>query len=111
MGGFTEFRSLGDIPVTLYGNDIEQNMRVSMTGNLKGIVSLEAAHTVEHAMLRSLRTYGMCTARTLQTSMREETEELAWSVEKSMRFALPEALGNTRAGACGNPRRSPNALP
>ena len=103
QGGFTEFRSLGDIPVTLYGNDIEKNTMVSLSGNLKGLVSLEAAHTVEHAMIRSLRTYGMCTARTLQESMREETAELTWSVEKSMRFTLPEVLGTTRAGACGNP--------
>ncbi|MHC1760244.1 MAG: hypothetical protein AB9917_12155 [Negativicutes bacterium] len=103
QGGFTEFRSLGDIPVTLYGKDIERNSAVSMTGNLKGLVSLEAAHTIEHAMIRSLKTYGLCTAKSLQASMREETEELTWSVEKSMRYALPEVLGNTQAGACGNP--------
>ncbi len=103
QGGFTEFRSLGDIPVTLYGTDIERDSAVSMTGNLRGLVSLESAHTVEHAMIRSLRTYGLCTARTLQESMRAETEELTWSVEKSMRYALPEVLGNTQAGSCGNP--------
>lgn len=102
-GGFTEFRSLGDIPVTLYGKDIERNTAVNLTGNLKGLVSLEAAHTIEHAMIRSLRTYGLCTPRTLQEAMHEETEELTWSVEKSMRYALPEILGNTQAGACGNP--------
>lgn len=103
QGGFTEFRSLGDIPVTLYGSDTERNAAISMTGNLKGLVSLEAAHTIEHAMIRSLKTYGLCTARTLQESMRAETEELTWSVEKSMRYSLPEALGNTQAGVCGNP--------
>ena len=102
QGGYTEFRSPGDIPVTLYGSDIENGLQVSLQGNLKGLVSLEAAHTVEHAMIRSLRTYGMCSARTLQHSMREETAELTWSVEKSMRFALPEVLGMTQAGACGN---------
>ena len=103
QGGFTEFRSLGDIPVTLYGNDIERNAPVQITANLKGLVSQETAHTIEHAMIRSLRTYGLCTARTLQESMRRETAELTWSVEKSMRFALPEVLGQTQAGACGNP--------
>ena len=103
QGGFTEFRSLGDIPVTLYGTDTERDSAVSMTGNLRGLVSLESAHTVEHAMIRSLRTYGLCTARTLQEAMRAETEELTWSVEKSMRYALPEVLGNTQAGSCGNP--------
>ncbi len=54
-------------------------------------------------MIRSLRTYGLCTARTLQESMRLEAEELTWSVEKSMQFAMPEILGQTQAGACGNP--------
>ena len=103
QGGFTEFRSLGDIPVTLYGNDIERDTAVSMTGNLKGLVSIEAAHTIEHAMIRSLRTYGLCTPRTLLEAMEAETEELTWSVEKSMRYALPEVLGNTQAGVCGNP--------
>ena len=103
QGGFTEFRSLGDIPVTLYGQDVERNVAVSMTGNLKGLVSLEAAHTVEHAIIRSIKTYGLCTARTLQDAMQKETEELTWSVEKSMQYALPEVLGATQAGVCGNP--------
>jgi hypothetical protein len=102
-GGYTEFRSLADIPVTLYGTDIECNAPVQISGNLKGLVSLEAAHTIEHAMIRSLRTYGLCTARTLQNAIRQETAELTWSVEKSIRFAMPEVLGQTQAGACGNP--------
>ena len=103
QGGCTEFRSPGDIPVTLYGSDIERGTRVSLQGNLKGLIELESAHTVEHAMIRSLHTYGLCTALTLQQAMREETEELSWSVEKSMRFAMPEVLGATQSGACGNP--------
>lgn len=103
QGGYTEFRSLADIPVTLYGNDIERNFPLELRANLKGLVSMETAHTIEHAMIRSLRTYGLCTARTLQESMRQETEELTWSVERSMQFALPDVLGQTQAGACGNP--------
>ena len=103
LGGDTEFRSHGDIPVTLYGNGIERGTQVRLQGNLKGLVGLESAHTVEHAIIRSLRSCGLCTARTLHQAMREETEELAWSVEKSMRLALPEVLGATQAGACGNP--------
>ena len=103
QGGFTEFRSQADIPVTLYGTDIERNAPVQICGNLKGLVSLDTAHTIEHAMIRSLRTYGLCTARTLQTSMRQETAELTWSVENSIRFSLPEVLGQSQAGACGNP--------
>lgn len=103
QGGLTEFRSLRDIPVTLYGADLERGNRVSLQGNLKDLVSLESAHTIEHAMIRSLRHYGLCTPRTLQQAMREETAELTWSVEKSMKYALPEILGLTQAGACGNP--------
>lgn len=103
QGGYTEFRSLADIPVTLYGNDIERNFPLELQANLKGLVSMETAHTIEHAMIRSLRTYGLCTARTLQEAMRQETEELAWSVEQSMQFALPYVLGQTQVGACGNP--------
>ncbi len=38
---YTEFRSLGDIPVTLYGNEIERNSTVELKANLKGLVSLE----------------------------------------------------------------------
>jgi len=102
-GGYTEFRSLVDIPVTIYGNEIERNSMVELKANLKGLVSMETAHTIEHAMIRSLQTYGLCSARTLQESMRLETEELTWSVEKSMKFAMPEFLGQSQAGACGNP--------
>ena len=103
QGGYTEFRSPGDIPVTLYGSDIESGTTVSLRGNLKGLVGLESAHTVEHAMIRSLRSFGLCTAKTLRQAMREETAELTWSVEKSMQLALPEVLGTSQAGACGNP--------
>jgi hypothetical protein len=76
---------------------------VELKANLKGLVSMEIAHTIEHAMIRSLRTYGLCSARTLQESARQETAELTWSVEKSMKFSMPEFLGQTQAGVCGNP--------
>lgn len=102
-GGFTEFKNCSDIPVTIYGSDLQNQTPVEMTANLKGLVSLETAHTVEHAMIRSLKTYGLCSARTLKESMRQETEELTWSVEKSMQYALPELLGQTQSGSCGNP--------
>ncbi len=103
QGGYTEFKNCADIPVTLYGIDLEDQRPLSMQANLRGLVSLETAHTIEHAIIRSLRTYGLCTARTLQESMRLETEELTWSVEKSMQLALPELLGQTLSGSCGNP--------
>ncbi|MBP2645127.1 MAG: hypothetical protein H6Q75_567 [Firmicutes bacterium] len=101
-GGFTEFRDTTDISVTIYGNTFE-GKKVSIQANLGGLVSEELAHTVEHGMIRALRTYGLCTPRTLQTEMAKETAELKQSVEWSMRFAMPEMIGRTSTGACGNP--------
>lgn len=102
-GGATEFRNLSDIPVTLYGTDLETGKRVSMAGNLGGLVSQEQAHTIEHAVIRALRIFGLCTAKTLIQAMALEGAELKRSVETSIRLAMPEALGMTATGLCGNP--------
>lgn len=102
-GGYTEFRSKADIPVTLYGTDLENGQKVSVKANLGGLVSQEHAHTIEHAMIRALKTYGLCTARTLIESISKETTELKRSVEASIKYNLPEVLGITASGACGNP--------
>lgn len=102
-GGFTEFRHASDIPVTIYGKDLEKGTEVSITANLGGLVQQEHAHTLEHAIIRALRTYGLCTARTLAVAMSQETAELKQSVEKSFKLAMPEYLGITTSGACGNP--------
>jgi hypothetical protein len=101
-GGYTEFRGKDDIPVTIYGTDIMSGHKVSMTANLGGLVSEEHAHTIEHAMIRALNTYGLCTARTLTEAMAKETKELKASVENSIRFTMPEILGVTESGSCGN---------
>ena len=103
QGGYTEFRDKSDIPVTLYGNDLETGRQVSMTANLGGLVELEQAHTIEHSVIRALQTYGLCTPRTLIAAMSRETDELKKSVEFSIKHTLPEALGLTASGACGNP--------
>lgn len=102
-GGYTEFLDESDIPVTLYGADLETGQQVSICGNLGGLVSQEQAHTIEHAVIRALRTFGLCTAQTLNLAMAREGEELKRSVETSIRFTLPEALGMTATGVCGNP--------
>jgi len=102
-GGFTEFRDLTDIPVTIYGTDLETGRKVNIKANLGGLVTQEQAHTIEHGIIRALKTYGLCTARTLLDSIVKETDELKKSVEYSMRFALPEMIGRTATGACGNP--------
>lgn len=102
-GGYTEFYNKRDIPVTLYGTDIQSGKKVSISGNLGGLVELEQAHTIEHAIIRALRVYGLCTAKTLRDSIGKETEELKRSVEYSIKYTMPEALGITASGACGNP--------
>lgn len=101
-GGYTEFRGKEDIPVNLYGRDVMTGQKVNLSANLGGLVSVEHAHTIEHAMIRALKTYGLCTARTLIEAMAKETKELKESVENSIRFTMPEMLGVTNSGACGN---------
>jgi hypothetical protein len=102
-GGYTEFLGKTDIPVTIYGADLENGREVSVTANLGGLVEKEQAHTIEHAIIRALATYGLCTPRTLMDSLVRETNELKQSVEFSIRHTMPEALGITASGACGNP--------
>ena len=102
-GGYTEFRGKHDIPVTLYGSEWETGREVSITANLGGLVEQEQAHTIEHAIIRALKIYGLCTPRTLMEAVIQETVELKRSVENSIRFALPEVLGRTNSGMCGNP--------
>lgn len=105
-GGYTEFRDKSDIPVTVYGADLETGQEISITANLGGLVELEQAHTIEHSLIRALNTYGLCTPRTLVAAMSRETGELKKSMEFSIKHTLPEALGLTASGACGNPMTS-----
>lgn len=102
-GGFTEFRDATDIPVTIYGSDLATGEKVFITANLGGLVRQEQAHTIEHAIIRALNTYGLCTVKTLLECLRRESEELKHSVDLSLRWAMPEILGVTSSGACGNP--------
>ncbi len=102
-GGFTEFRGKTDIPVIIYGNDLMSNRQVTITANLGGLVSEEKAHTIEHSVIRALRTYGICSAKTLIESMEKESTELKQSLEYSIRWSMPELLGVTGSGVCGNP--------
>lgn len=103
QGGYTEFRGEQDLPVTIYGDDLESGEEVSITANLGGLVSSEQAHTIEHAVIRALTNYGLCTAKTLLVSIIRETTELKQSVENSIRFTMPEILGHSHSGVCGNP--------
>jgi len=105
-GGYTETASLQDISVVIYGTNYETGAQVHINGNLGGLISYEQAHTIEHAIIRSLKHYSLCTARTLVQCSAEETNELKQSVEWGIKYARPDLLGLTQSGACGNPLSS-----
>lgn len=102
-GGYTECKSIDDIPVSIYGIDLETNRKVSIEANLGGLVTIEKAHTLEHSIIRALQTFGICSAKTLIESMQRESHELKQSIANSIRWARPEMLGITGSGMCGNP--------
>ncbi|MDN5302136.1 MAG: hypothetical protein PWQ60_1650 [Thermoanaerobacteraceae bacterium] len=103
-GGYTTFDSdRKNIEITIYGFEYETGKEVAIVGRLNGEIEPEKAHTVEHAIIRSLKNYAICTPKTLRESMRRETEELKWSVEVGIAKKLPEVFGVTRSGICGNP--------
>ena len=103
-GGYTTFGSnRKDVEITIYGFDLETGRDVAIVGYLGRIIEPEKAHTVEHAVIRSLKNYAMCTPKTLRECMQRETEELKWSVEIGIAKKLPEVFGVTQSGMCGNP--------
>jgi len=103
LGGYTEAKSTQDIEITIYGQGADGDEGVFISGNVGGIVSIEQAHTLEHAIIRSLKNYGLCSPRTLVTAWNEETGELKASIEAGFKFRAPELFGLTESGACGNP--------
>lgn len=103
-GGYTTFGSnRKDIEITIYGFELETGKDVAIVGYLGNEIEPEKAHTVEHAIIRSLKNYAMCTPKTLRECMEKETEELKWSVEIGIAKKLPEVFGVTKSGFCGNP--------
>ncbi|NLG86847.1 MAG: hypothetical protein GX489_06485, partial [Firmicutes bacterium] len=102
QGGYTEPRSKKDITITIYGKDYDGNY-VQIKGQVGGIVTPEKAHTIEHSIIRALQEYGLCTPKNLAWAMQNETEELKNSISWGLHFKLPEILGQTRSGYCGNP--------
>jgi hypothetical protein len=76
---------------------------VAIKGDIGSEIEPEKAHTVEHAIIRSLKNYALCTPKTLRVCMERETEELKWSVELGIAHKLPEVFGVTKSGICGNP--------
>jgi len=103
-GGYTTSDSNREnIEITIYGFDLQTGKDVAIQGRLGREIEQEKAHTVEHAIIRSLKNYAMCTPKTLRICMERETEELKWSVEVGIAHKLPEVFGVTRSGICGNP--------
>ena len=92
-----------DLPMTIYGVEYESGNEVSLSGNVGGLLSPEQAHTIEHAIIRSLQKYAMCTPKTLAKAVLEEGRELKRSVEIGYKLRRPEVFGVTSSGACGNP--------
>lgn len=103
LGGFTEPRGPKEVEVTVYGQDLETGDEVSISAQIGDLVSFESAHSIEHAIIRSLDQFGLCTPKTLSESLKRETRELAESIEAGLRFKLPEVFGITEGGVCGNP--------
>lgn len=103
-GGYTTFSNdKKEIEITIYGFELETGEDVSIVAYLGDLIEAKIAHTVEHAIIRSLKTYSLCTPKTLRECMKRETEELKWSVEIGIANKLPEVFGVTKSGICGNP--------
>lgn len=103
MGGYTEPKGLSDIPVTVYGVDVETGNQVGVVANLGGLVDAESAHTVEHGIIRALDQYGICSPRTLAMSLKREANDLKASIAMGFARKMPEIFGVTESGMCGNP--------
>lgn len=102
LQGSTEARGRHDIRVSIYGIS-HGGEEVVLSGNLGDLVDAEEAHTIEHAIIRSLTQYAMVTPKTLRECVRDETEDLKASLEIGYRLKMPEVFGVTATGACGNP--------
>lgn len=102
-GGYTQMKSASDITITIYGYDLQTGRKVGIQGEVNDLVPPEKAHTIEHGIIRSLKQYGLCTPKTLRNSLILEADELKKSVETGFKFKLPEAIGITSSGVCGNP--------
>ncbi|MCR4399099.1 MAG: hypothetical protein NUV93_09090 [Firmicutes bacterium] len=101
--GHTEMKGPTDLPITICGYDLENGERLELRGNVGGVVPPERAHTLEHAIIRCLREYAICTPKNLSEAMVSETEELKESLEFGFALRKPEMFGMTASGRCGNP--------
>lgn len=102
-GGSTEMKSPRDLRIRINGISCEDGSNLGLEAQVGGKVSPELAHSVEHAIVRSLEEYAICTPKTLLECLGEETKELKSSLEYGFRFRIPEVFGVTKAGFCGNP--------
>ena len=96
--GYTEPRSKKDITVTIYGSDYQGN-EVQIQGQLGHYYSRKSPYL--SIPLFALQEYGLCTIKNLAWAMRGgggTKDSISWGLIK-----LPEILGQTRSGYCGNP--------
>jgi len=101
--GRTIMKGIGDVPVQIEGSEHGTGRQVSITANLGEIVEPAQAHTIEHAIIRSLQSLGICTPKSLIECIKIETDALKASVEIGYRLRRPEVFGITDTGMCGNP--------
>ena len=102
LEGETEARGRDDIRVEIYGVT-HAGEPVELRANLGGLVDREAAHTIEHAVIRSLRSYALATPKTVRIAMDAEAQDLKTSIDAGYRLRMPEVFGVTSTGVCGNP--------
>ena len=102
LEGETEARGSDDIRVDIYGLT-HAGEPVTIGANLGGLVDAEAAHTIEHAIIRSQRSFALVTPKTLKVAIEAETQDLKASIDAGYRFRMPEVFGVTSTGVCGNP--------
>lgn len=102
QGGYTENRGDGDVIVCIEGFDVTSGESVALSGQIGSLVTYQQAHTIEHAIIRSLQSYAFCSPKTLAEALVDESRELKTSVETGMRLQRPELFGVTSSGSCGN---------
>ena len=107
--GSTEARGRHDIRVSIYGIS-HGGEEVVLSGNLGDLVDAEEAHTIEHAIIRSLSQYAMVTPKTLRECVRDETEDLKASLEIGYRLKMPEVFESPRRALAATSYRAGTLL-
>jgi len=103
VAGTTEMTGPGDVYMEIEGIDLDSRERLKIGAKVGDLVAGEQAHTLEHALIRSLNQFALATPKTVLACWRTEADELKRSVDWGFRYRRPELFGVTSSGACGNP--------